>query len=94
VAACLPWLEAEVKVVRPTVIVLLGATAAQALLGKQFRVTKERGRVLESDLAPSVLATVHPSSILRADDREMQMKHFVKDLEFAAELLQNANGAA
>ncbi|MDX6410744.1 MAG: uracil-DNA glycosylase [Gaiellaceae bacterium] len=94
VAACLPWLEAEVKVVRPTVLVLLGATAAQALLGKQFRVTKERGRVLESDLAPSVLATVHPSSILRADDREMQMKHFVKDLEFAAELLQNANGAA
>jgi DNA polymerase len=94
VAACLPWLEAELKVVRPEVLVCLGATAAQALLGKQFRVTKERGRVLESDLAPKVLATVHPSSILRADDRETQMQLFVKDLKVVAKLLQTADGAA
>jgi DNA polymerase len=94
VAACLPWLEAELKVVRPDVLVCLGATAAQALLGKQFRVTKARGRVVESDLAPKVLATVHPSSILRADDRKTQMRLFVEDLQVVAKLLQNANGAA
>jgi uracil-DNA glycosylase len=94
VAACQPWLEAELKVVKPEVLVCLGATAAQALLGKQFRVTKERGRLVESDLAPNVLATVHPSSILRADDRDTQMRLFVEDLKVAAELLQNAKGAA
>jgi DNA polymerase len=94
VAACQPWLEAELKVVKPEVLVCLGATAAQALLGKQFRVTKERGRLIESDLAPKVIATVHPSSILRADDRETQMRLFVEDLKLAAELLENGNGAA
>jgi DNA polymerase len=94
VAACKPWLEAELAVVKPDVLVCLGATSAQALLGKQFRVTKERGRLVESDLAPKVLATVHPSSILRADDRETQMRLFVEDLKVAAELLQNGNGAA
>jgi uracil-DNA glycosylase family protein len=94
VTACLPWLEAELKVVQPEVLVCLGATAAQALLGKQFRVTKDRGRVVESDLAAKVLATVHPSSILRADDRETQMRLFVEDLKVVAELLQNADGAA
>jgi DNA polymerase len=94
IAACKPWLEAELAVVKPEVLVCLGATAAQALLGKQFRVTKERGRLVESNLAPKVLATVHPSSILRADDRATQMRLFVEDLKVAAELLQNGNGAA
>jgi uracil-DNA glycosylase family protein len=94
VAACKPWLEAELAVVKPLVLVCLGATAAQALLGKQFRVTKERGRLVESDLAPRVLATVHPSSILRADDREAQMRLFVEDLKVAAKLLRHAEGAA
>ena len=65
IAACRPWLEAELAVVEPRVLVCLGATAAQALLGRQFRVTRERGRPVESDLAEHVLATVHPSSILR-----------------------------
>src|SRR5712691_2351410 len=67
IAACRPWLDAELEVVQPDVLVCLGATAAQALLGRQFRVTKERGRPVESDLAPHVLATIHPSAILRAD---------------------------
>src|SRR5207237_4515823 len=63
IKACRPWLEAEIAVVKPEVIVALGATAAQALLGPQFRVTKQRGQFLESTLAPYVMATVHPSSI-------------------------------
>jgi uracil-DNA glycosylase family protein len=67
IAACRPWLDAELAVVKPRVLVPMGATAAQALLGKQFRVTRDRGRPVESDLAPVVIATVHPSSILRAD---------------------------
>jgi len=87
IAACRPWLDAELEVVRPDVLVCLGATAAQALLGRQFRVTKERGRQVESDLAPNVLATVHPSSILRADDREEQFRLFVEDLHVVAQLL-------
>ncbi|HET7112358.1 MAG TPA: UdgX family uracil-DNA binding protein, partial [Pyrinomonadaceae bacterium] len=70
IAACRPWLEAEVALVKPEVIVALGATAAQALLGSQFRVTKQRGQFIESTLAPYVMATVHPSSILRAPDDE------------------------
>src|ERR671915_674727 len=65
IAACRPWLDAEIAVVSPTVLVLLGATAAQALLGRDFRVTRQRGELVDSALAPSVLATVHPSSILR-----------------------------
>ncbi|MCU1274848.1 MAG: putative polymerase related protein, partial [Bryobacterales bacterium] len=68
--ACLPWLYAELAVVKPDVLVCLGATAAQALLGKQFRVTQHRGEFIESPLAPRVMATVHPSSILRAPDDE------------------------
>ncbi len=68
IAACRPWLEAEISSVKPKVIVCLGATAAQALLGKNFRVTRQRGEFVESPLAPYVLATVHPSSILRAPD--------------------------
>jgi DNA polymerase len=94
VAACRPWLDAELQVVRPGVLVCLGATAAQALLGRQFRVTKERGRPVESELAPVVLATVHPSSILRSDDRKTQMRLFVEDLEVVAQLLRNVSSAA
>ncbi|HYY77273.1 MAG TPA: UdgX family uracil-DNA binding protein, partial [Gaiellaceae bacterium] len=69
-AACRPWLDAEVAVVKPKVVVALGATAAQSLLGRQFRVTKQRGVPVESDLAPHVVATVHPSSILRQETDE------------------------
>jgi uracil-DNA glycosylase len=90
VEACLPWLGAEIEIVKPRILVLLGATAAQALLGKQFRVTKQRGIWLESELAGRVIATVHPSSILRAPDpetREAAYAEFVHDLEtIAAEL--------
>src|SRR6266446_9074983 len=66
IVACRPWLEAEISLVKPKVIVCLGATAAQALLGPQFKVTKQRGQFIESTLAPYIVATVHPSSILRA----------------------------
>jgi DNA polymerase len=89
VAACLPWLEAELEVVKPRVLVCLGATAAQALLGPEFRVTRERGKLVESDLAEKVLATVHPSSILRTDpaDRAREYAAFVNDLEAGARLI-------
>ena len=89
IAACRPWLEAELAVVEPRVLVCLGATAAQALLGRQFRVTKERGRPVGSDLAEHVLATVHPSAILRSDPetREQEYAAFVDDLKAVAELL-------
>ena len=90
-AACRPWLEAELAVVQPKVLVALGATAAQALLGRQFRVRKQRGVPVESDLAPYVVATVHPSSILRQeteDDRAAAMKDFVADLKVVAKLLR------
>ncbi len=89
--ACSPWLYAEIAVVKPRVIVCLGATAAQTLLGKQFRVTKQRGELIESSLAPYVVATVHPSSILRAPDdesRRAQYAHFVEDLKGIARLLK------
>jgi uracil-DNA glycosylase len=88
IAACRPWLDAEVFVVKPKVIVCLGATAAQALLGREYRVTKQRGQfVTRSPLAPLVTATVHPSSILRAPDEELrhlEMKLFVEDLAHVA----------
>jgi uracil-DNA glycosylase len=90
VHACRPWLEAELALVRPRVVVLLGATAAQALLGSSFRVSRQRGELLESELAPRVLATVHPSSILRAPDdeaRALAYKGFVADLAVVAEQL-------
>jgi len=83
IAACRPWLEAELRIVRPRLVVAMGATAAQAIFGPGFRVTRERGKVLSSKLAPRVLATVHPSSLLRQPDeesREREYKHFVSDL--------------
>jgi DNA polymerase len=83
IRACRPWLEAEIEAVRPKVIVCLGATAAQAILGPNFRVTKSRGQLLPSSVAPLVLATIHPSSLLRAPDetaRRIGMKQFVEDL--------------
>jgi DNA polymerase len=88
VAACRPWLETEIALVRPRVLVCLGATAAQALLGKAFKVSSQRGRFVESALAPLVTATVHPSSILRAADdesRRAEMQRFVDDLRNVAD---------
>jgi DNA polymerase len=78
--ACLPWLEAELALVRPRALVLLGATASQSLLGRDFRVTRSRGKPLESDLAELVLATIHPSAVLRADDHEEAFAGLVDDL--------------
>jgi DNA polymerase len=88
--ACQPWLEAELEVVQPRVLVLLGATAAQSLLGREFRVTQHRGELLESDLAEAVTATVHPSSILRGEptEREANFAAFVDDLRVAAKFLR------
>jgi uracil-DNA glycosylase len=93
IKACVPWLEAEFEVVQPEVIVLLGATAAQALLGASFRVTRERGNFLRSNLAPHVMATVHPSSLLRIEDdaeRKAAIKEFVRELQKVADLLGQA----
>ena len=90
IEACRPWLDGEIRLVKPEIIVCLGATAAQALLGKTFSVTRQRGQLVESTLAPSVIATVHPSSILRARDeaaRQLQMREFVSDLKKVASLL-------
>jgi DNA polymerase len=88
IAACRPWLDAELTVVKPRVLTCLGATAAQALLGKQFRVTKQRGQPVESELAPVVIATVHPSAILRAEDRDAEFAAFVDDLKTVAGYLR------
>jgi uracil-DNA glycosylase family protein len=88
--ACRPWLEAELTAVRPRVVVALGATAAQSLLGKDFRVTKQRGEAVDSPLAEHVVATVHPSSILRQRDdeaRRAELASFVDDLRVVAGLL-------
>ena len=90
IAACRPWLETEIALVKPRVLVCLGATAAQALIGKSFKVSQQRGRFVDSSLAPRVTATVHPSSILRApddDSRREELARFVADLRrVAAEL--------
>src|SRR6266403_6132137 len=91
ISACRPWLEAEIALVKPRVIVALGATAAQAMLGPKFRVTKQRGQFLESTLAPYVMATVHPSSILRAPDEEtrrLEHRRFVDDLKKLAKVIK------
>jgi uracil-DNA glycosylase len=95
IRACTPWLEAELALVRPTVLVCLGATAAQALLGPEFRVSRQRGSFVRSDLAPYVMATVHPSSLLRGTpaDREKEIARFVKDLRKAAAALAESRGS-
>jgi uracil-DNA glycosylase len=93
IAACLPWLRAELALVKPNVLVCLGATAAQALLGKDFRITRDRGRFVPSPLAPHVMATIHPSAILRAMDdesRAAEMERFIADLKIVAPLLTAA----
>jgi uracil-DNA glycosylase len=90
ITACHPWLEAEIALVKPKVIVALGATAAQTLLGRQFRVTQQRGEFIESALAPYIMATVHPSSILRAPDdetRRLEYRRFVDDLKKLARVI-------
>jgi DNA polymerase len=90
IRACRPWLDAELAALRPKVLVCLGATAAQALLGRQFKVTEQHGQVLESDLADHVVATMHPSSILRqqtTQDREVALKELIADLRVVAKLL-------
>jgi uracil-DNA glycosylase len=86
VRACAPWFRSELEVVKPKALVALGATAAQDLFGRSFRVTRERGKPLNSDLAPLVMATIHPSAILRADDadREEEYDRFVGDLRALA----------
>jgi DNA polymerase len=89
IAACRPWLDAELRVVNPSVLVCLGASAAQALFGKSFSVTRQRGQFIESSFAPYAMATVHPSSVLRAPDdesRHQQMRAFVEDLRKVASL--------
>jgi uracil-DNA glycosylase family 4 len=94
--ACRPWLEAEIKAVKPRVIVSLRATAAQGILGSQFRVSRQRGQWLDSNIAPLVLATVHPSSILRApddDSRHEEMRRFVADLRKVTTGLQQRHVA-
>jgi len=94
ITACRPWLDAEIAEVAPRLVVCLGATAAQALLGRAFRVTKQRGRLVDWELEPSIMATVHPSSILRAQDpesQEVEFAAFVADLKVAADLLRSAD---
>lgn len=89
IEACRPWLNAEMTAIKPKVVVCLGASAAQALLGKDFRVSRDRGKLIDSDLGSDVLATVHPSSILRAPDEESrrsQMQEFIKDLRQVARI--------
>jgi uracil-DNA glycosylase len=96
ISACRPWLEAEVRAVNPQVVVLLGATAAQGILGRDFRVTQHRGEWLHSGIAPHLMATIHPSAILRAPDdepRHDEMARFVADLIRVAAALQQRKAA-
>jgi DNA polymerase len=91
IRACRPWLDAEIALVRPRVIIALGATAAQSLLGKQFRVTRERGKPMPSPLAEAIFATVHPSAVLRAPDAEARAqaeRDFIADLKQVARHLR------
>jgi len=93
IEACLPWLQAEIRLIQPKLVVCLGATAAQALLGKKFRVTQQRGELLDAPIAAKVMATVHPSSILRAPDdaaRRSETEKFIDDLRHAASYLATA----
>ncbi|HEY1676140.1 MAG TPA: UdgX family uracil-DNA binding protein [Candidatus Sulfotelmatobacter sp.] len=91
IKACRPWLDVEISLVKPPVLVCLGATAAQTLLGKTFRVTRNRGKLVDSPLAPHVMATIHPSALLRLPegaDREAEMEHFIQDLRNIVPYLQ------
>jgi uracil-DNA glycosylase len=93
IEACLPWLEAEIRLIQPKLVVCLGATAAQSLLGKKFRVTQQRGELIDAPIAAKVMATVHPSSILRAPDdiaRRSETEKFIDDLRHAANYLATA----
>ena len=97
IAACRPWLDAEIDVVKPEVVVCLGATAAQSLLGNSFKVTQRRGELIRSEIAPYIIATVHPSSILRAPDEETrhrEMERFIEDLKQVRKALQQPRRAA
>jgi len=89
ISACRPWLEAEVAVMNPRLIVALGATAAQALLGRGFRITKQRGEFFPSDLGPEIMATVHPSAVIRAPEEERREQHrlLVRDLSLVTRRL-------
>jgi len=90
VTACRPWLAAELRLLKPEALVVMGAVAAKSLLGNAFRVTEQRGRLLDSDLAPIVVATIHPSAVLRAPDdraRIRERKAFTRDLQVAADAL-------
>jgi uracil-DNA glycosylase len=96
IAACRPWLDVEIDLVKPEVVVCLGATAAQALLGRSFRVTQQRGQLMPFSAAPFVLATVHPSSILRAPDDETRHREYellVDDLRVVAKALRERKAA-
>ena len=96
-AACLPWLESELKLIRPPMLVLLGSTAAQALIGKHFRITRDRGRVFGSDWAPWTMATYHPSALLRIPDESMRAaarEEFIADLKLAAEHVRTISAIA
>jgi uracil-DNA glycosylase len=97
IGACRPWLDAEIQVTRPEVLVLLGATAAQALLGKNFKVTQMRGEIITSELAPFVMATVHPSSVLRAPDdetRRVEIERFIEDMKKVASVIRGRKKVA
>jgi len=94
--ACRQWLDAELRVVKPQILVCLGSTAAQSLLGRTFSVTRQRGQLIDSPLAPYVIATVHPSSILRAPDsnaRQLQMQAFINDLKVVSRLARKTEAA-
>jgi uracil-DNA glycosylase len=96
IRACIPWLKAEIERVKPQMIVCLGATAAKALLGASFRVSQQRGVAVPSPLAPIVMATVHPSALLRAPDdetRQREIARFTEDLKTAAKMLKAAHAA-
>jgi DNA polymerase len=95
VTACMPWLNAEIELVKPEAVVLLGATAAQALLGSGVRIGRDRGKPMDSSLAELVTITAHPSSILRAEDdepREQAMKELIADLRTVASWLSRRSG--
>jgi uracil-DNA glycosylase len=96
VSACIPWLEEEIDLIKPDVVVLLGATAAQAVLGRDFRVTKSGGRIIDSPLGPRALATVHPSSVLRqrsSEDRHREMDRLTRDLAVVARFIHRHQAA-